>query len=76
MRGYYDKVTGRTRVRVAEIGGMFNKRQVVILQVETTWPDGPLDSNGLATWLRGQGWRDAKPEDLAQLAEIKGGFPV
>lgn len=40
------------------------KPPVLILQVKVRWKDGPIDHNGLPSYLAGEGWRDARPEDF------------
>lgn len=66
-------LTGQTRYRTERIGGMFDKREALVLQVHHEWRDGPCDSNGMPAFLAGQGWRDAKTEDLATIEEIERG---
>lgn len=56
-----EQLTGRCRVRPHKL--VFGSQIRLILQVETHWPDGPLDSNGMPEYLAGVGWRDARVED-------------
>jgi len=37
---------------------------LVVLQVKVKWKDGDNDFHGMPTYLAGEGWRDALPEDL------------
>lgn len=57
-----DTPTGRIRYRTER--RMF-KPDVLVLQVEVEYGDGPSDSNGMPEYLAGKSWRDARPEDLA-----------
>ena len=56
-----DRLTGRTRYRTER---RWFKPDVLVLQVEVTYGDGPSDHNGLPAYLAGTGWRDALPQDL------------
>lgn len=56
----------KTRYRVAEIGGMFSKKQVLILQIFKHFPDGEDDWRGMATYLSHNKWVDATPEDVLE----------
>lgn len=59
-----ERLTGATRHR-AEVVGIIRRRVKLVLQVEVEWGDGPPDCNGMPEFLRGRGWRDADPADLA-----------
>jgi hypothetical protein len=61
-----DTLTGQTRYR-CETRGLFSKTNLLVLQVEASWGDGPDDCHGLPTYLGGKGWRDARVEDLTLL---------
>jgi hypothetical protein len=39
---------------------------IIKLQLETKWDDGPDDYVGMPTYLSGKGWVDATPNDLLQ----------
>lgn len=60
-----EKLTGNIRHNSRRIGGIFSKQNVLVLQVECTWGDGPSDSNGMPEYLRGRGWRDATVKDFS-----------
>jgi hypothetical protein len=60
-------LTGRTRHDQRFCGVLFNKKLVLVLQVEVTWDEGPSDSNGMPEYLPGRGWRDATVIDLQRL---------
>jgi len=57
----------KTRYRIETVGGIFNKRHVLILQVLKQFPDGPDDFNGLPEYLAHTAWVDASVEDLQEL---------
>lgn len=59
-----EKLTGNIRYRVTHT---LVRPSKVLLQVEIVWDDGPDDWHGMPTYLKGKGWRDAKPEDLQYL---------
>lgn len=65
-----DTLTGKTRYR-SDCVGFINRKDVLVLQVQTKWSDGPNDHNGMPTYLAGEGWRDAGVEDLAALEELR-----
>jgi hypothetical protein len=64
-----DQITGRTRLRVQRLG-LFGRRIALVLQVHVSWKDGPGDSDGMPSYLAGEGWRDAQVEDLASLERL------
>jgi hypothetical protein len=43
---------------------------IVKLQFEVQWDDGPDDYVGMPTYLAGRRWRDATPDDLLTQFEI------
>lgn len=59
-----DRPTGNTRFRVQ------GWTHLLVLQVQVEFDDGPPDSNGMAMWLAGKMWRDARTEDLAALPQM------
>ena len=59
-----NKLTGKTRFRVLK---RFLQPDLVVLEVQETWEDGIDDWDGLPTYTRGTGWRDAEPKDLQYL---------
>lgn len=60
-----EKVTGRTRVRLARERTSFGRtRDVLVLQVEVTREDGPPDSYGMPAYLKATYWRDAQVDDI------------
>lgn len=61
-------LTGKTRYRAERRW----RRTLLVLQVEEKHEDGPPDTNGLPEWLAATGWRDARVEDLAELASKEG----
>lgn len=60
---------GAYRVRLHRAGWFPFRTNLLVLQVYTAWDEGPLDYNGMPEYLPGEGWRDAKPEDLAILSQ-------
>lgn len=56
-----ERLTGNVRFRTER---RLFKDDVVVLQVEVVYGDGPSDSNGMPEYLAGQGWRDAQVRDL------------
>ena len=58
-----DTLTGEIRYRTQRVG-LFGSREVLVLQVRVTWPDGPDDWHGMPEYLSGTGWRDATLKDL------------
>jgi len=54
--------TGRTRYRTER---RWFKPDVLVLQIEVRFEDGPPDHHGMPIYLKGSRWRDATPEDLA-----------
>lgn len=58
--------TGKTKYRIEK---RLFKSDLVVLQVEVSWGNGPEDYDGLPTYLSGRGWRDAIPEDLQYFTE-------
>ena len=63
--GNREKLTGRTRLRPHTVG-TFNKRILLVLQIEVTYPDGPGDWHGMPEYLAGTVWRDATISDVTQ----------
>lgn len=63
---YGEQLTGEIRYRI-ETNGFFNHHEILVLQVQIKWPDGPNDWQGNPENLAGAGWRDAKPEDVPHL---------
>lgn len=61
-----ETLTGKTRLRVQRLG-LFGLRSALVLQVHVRWTDGPSDHNGMPSYLAGEGWRDARVEDMSAL---------
>ena len=56
----------KARCRITKEYWPFGK-SVLILQVLEKYGDGPIDTNGLPSYLAGERWRDATVEDLTML---------
>lgn len=51
----------KIRYRPQVIGGIFNKKIVLVLQVHKHLPEGKNDHNGMHTWV------DASVEDIQEI---------
>ncbi len=60
----------RTRYRVENIGSYFNPKNVLVLQIWKTWPDGIDDRSGRLGCFGSGGWEDATPEDLINIQKV------
>ena len=57
-----ERPTGRTRYRTQR---RWFKPDVLVLQIEVEFGDGPPDHDGLPIYLEGRRWRDATAEDVS-----------
>lgn len=58
--------TGKTRFRVQHIpSGFVGTKQVLVLQLEMEYPEGPPDWNGMPRYRAQTVWEDAGVEHLS-----------
>lgn len=60
-----DNPTGKWRLATLAYG--WRSKEVVAIEIEVEWPDGPCDYHGMPEYLSGKCWRLATPNDLLRM---------